>query len=91
MSDNIDIEQINYHLECLKHHLSQATAPSPIEEIGKRIKKARKEQGLSRSRLASQIGIAEPTIAKIEAGEHNVIFDSVIVTARALGLKIWVG
>lgn len=42
-----------------------------MEGIGKRIKKIRKERGISQAELAKGAGVSQPTIAQIESGRNS--------------------
>jgi len=64
---------------------------SPIEEVGQRIRAARKQQGLTLNDLCDLSGVAYATLNKIEQGHPSARLDSLASVTRALGLKLWVG
>ena len=56
--------------------------------IGKKIKKIRKENGLTQEMLALQCDISKPTLIGIERGQGNVTIDNLIKILQVLGLQI---
>lgn len=56
--------------------------------IGKSIKKAREELGLTQSELARRLGIHQPALSKIEQGKTNPTIDLLSDISNALEVKI---
>lgn len=61
---------------------------SEREMIGKRIAAIRNELGLSQQDVADRVGMAQPHIARIEAGKYSVGVDILGKIAAALGKRI---
>ena len=58
------------------------------KQIGQRIQELRKEAGMTQTQLAEKCGIAQPNIARIEAGTYATSIDVLSRIAEALGKKI---
>ena len=58
------------------------------KEIGKRIRKYRKDTGLTQAGLAQKAGTESNTIARLERGEHRASTSTLQKLARALGVKV---
>jgi len=56
--------------------------------IGQRIQELRKEAGMTQVQLAEKCGMAQPNIARIEAGTYATSLDVLSRVAEALGKKI---
>ena len=56
--------------------------------IGQRIIELRKEAGLTQTQLAEKCGMAQPNIARIEAGTYATSIDVLSRIAEALGKRI---
>ena len=56
--------------------------------IGQRIQALRKEAGLTQTQLAEKCGMAQPNIARIEAGTYATSIDVLSRIADALGKRI---
>jgi len=58
------------------------------EKFGKRVRKLRKEQGLSQEGLGFKTGLHRTYIGAIERGEQNVSLENIQKIAKALGVKV---
>jgi transcriptional regulator with XRE-family HTH domain len=58
-----------------------------LKNIGKIIKKLRKEQGLSQEKLAEKIGISRNYLGMIERAEVNIPILTIYKIAKVLGVK----
>ena len=58
-----------------------------MSDVGNRIKEERTRQGYSQNALAKRAGIAQATLNAIEASTKNPSVETVIMLARALGVK----
>jgi DNA-binding XRE family transcriptional regulator len=47
----------------------------------------RADNGLSQRALASQLGVSQPRVAKMESGEQNPDFDTIVATVEKLGTE----
>ena len=56
--------------------------------IGQRIQELRKEAGMTQTQLAEKCGMAQPNIARIEAGTYATSLDVLSRIAEALGKRI---
>lgn len=61
---------------------------SDVEDVGKRIRAARKEAGLTQKDLADLAGTSERTVRAIETGTGNPTLAAVAATANVLGLRL---
>ena len=58
------------------------------QQIGQRIQELRKDAGLTQAQLAEKCGMAQPNIARIEAGTYATSLDVLSRIAEALGKRI---
>lgn len=56
-------------------------------KIGKTIKEARIQKGLSQKELSSIVGVRQPDISKIEEGKKNITLKTLFALSRALNIK----
>ena len=56
--------------------------------LGRALRDARREQGISQVELAERIGIAQPTISAVERGVSNLQFDTLLRLLAALDLEL---
>ncbi len=61
--------------------------PSFFRKIGRVIKEARIEKGLSQKHLALSIGMKQPDISGIEEGKKNITLFTLIRLCKILGIK----
>ncbi len=54
------------------------------------IQQTRKQLNLTQMQLSELSGIAEKTLIKIEKGEMNINFQSLLAVMQALGIKLWI-
>jgi ribosome-binding protein aMBF1 (putative translation factor) len=55
--------------------------------VAARLVEYRVEHGLSQTALARQLGMKQPAVARLEAGEHNPSFDTLARLSSALGIE----
>lgn len=55
-----------------------------LDILGQRIRAARRELGMSQERLAHEAGLDRSYVGRVERGEHNLTFVSLVKIARAL-------
>jgi DNA-binding XRE family transcriptional regulator len=48
----------------------------------------RAEHRLSQTRLARQLGMSQPAIARLESGEHNPTFPTLLRLSKTLGIEL---
>ena len=58
-----------------------------MEEIEKKLKKARKEKGLTQAALGKKMGLPQSHISQIEAGRVDLRVSSLLEMARLLDLE----
>ncbi len=63
----------------------QLTDEAVLEELGRRIARARLERNVGQADLAAEAGVGVATLKRLEAG-HSVASTSLIRVLRALGL-----
>lgn len=59
-----------------------------LDILGQRIRAARREIGMSQERLAHEAGLDRSYVGRVERGEHNLTFISLVKIARALGRDV---
>ena len=59
-----------------------------LDILGKRIRQKRHELGLSQEDLAHEAGLDRSYVGRIERGEHNLTFVSLVKVCRALGCDV---
>lgn len=59
-----------------------------VEEIGQRIKGARKAKGWTQAQLAKKSSVATITISQYETGERRPRIDKLVAIAEALGVRV---
>jgi transcriptional regulator with XRE-family HTH domain len=57
------------------------------EEVGRRLRRARLDAGLTQKELANQVELSRASIANIEAGRQQFPLHALILFARALEVK----
>ena len=55
-----------------------------LDILGKRIRAKRRELGMSQEGLAHEAGLDRSYVGRIERGEHNLTFVSLVRIARAM-------
>lgn len=55
--------------------------------VAVRLVEHRVEHALSQTALARQLGMKQPAVARLEAGEHNPSFDTLARLSSALGIE----
>ena len=61
-----------------------------LVELGERIRTARKEQGISRAKLAELIEMHPANYARIERGKKNLTVDTLLRIAEGLAMDLTV-
>ena len=64
--------------------MNEKETSEELQLIAKRLRKARKEKGLTQLELSLQAGISQNMVACIEAGKRNPTFQTLIRMCRAL-------
>lgn len=64
---------------------NQTTEPVTLEELGRRLRQTRLNQGVSQAELAARAGVSELTVSKMESGSLGQA-RSFLRVLRALGL-----
>ena len=59
-----------------------------LDILGQRIRARRRELGLSQEHLAHNAGLDRSYVGRIERGEHNLTFVSLVKVARTLGCDV---
>ncbi|HST70382.1 MAG TPA: helix-turn-helix transcriptional regulator [Solirubrobacterales bacterium] len=60
---------------------------APAREFAATLLRYRAEHKLSQRGLAEKLGVSQPRIVKLEAGEHNPEIDTIINAVRRLGIE----
>jgi ribosome-binding protein aMBF1 (putative translation factor) len=55
--------------------------------VGARLVEYRVEHGITQTELARRLGMKQPAVARLEAGEHNPSFETLARLASALGIE----
>lgn len=59
-----------------------------LDILGKRIRAKRRALGMSQEGLAHEAGLDRSYVGRIERGEHNLTFVSLVRIARAMGCDV---
>ena len=59
-----------------------------LENLGKQIRKIRKDKGFTQESLAEKVGIHPTYVGKIESGKNNLSVLMLFKISRALGVKL---
>lgn len=59
-----------------------------LDILGQRIRAARRELDMSQERLAHEAGLDRSYVGRVERGEHNLTFVSLVKIARAFGRDV---
>jgi transcriptional regulator with XRE-family HTH domain len=62
----------------------QADQVRQLRHLGAAVKRLRKKRGLTQEKLAELVDVAPRTVQKVEAGELNVLFSTVMRFKKAL-------
>jgi HTH-type transcriptional regulator/antitoxin HipB len=68
--------------------MTSAPAPSPLTDLGARLREARARRGWSQAQLASQAGLTRLRVIDIERGSTSVSMGAYAQAARSLGLRL---
>lgn len=60
---------------------------APAREFAAILLRYRAEDELSQRALATQLGVSQPRVVKLESGEHNPSMDTIINAVRRLGIE----
>jgi DNA-binding XRE family transcriptional regulator len=60
---------------------------APAREFAATLLRYRAEHSLSQRALASELGVSQPRVAKLESAEHNPELDTIINAVRRLGIE----
>ena len=74
-----DLEDADVRAERIRTTLARAVAMRVLEY--------RVEHGLSQTALARQLGMQQPAVARLEAGDHEPTFSTLERLARGLGIE----
>ena len=58
------------------------------EHIGRRLRQARLDTGISQVEMAAEIGMASTYLSEVESGRHNITLDTLAGIASFLGLDV---
>ena len=58
------------------------------EHIGRRLRQARLDTGISQVEMAAEIGMASTYLSEVESGRHNITLDTLAGIASFLGLEV---
>jgi HTH-type transcriptional regulator/antitoxin HipB len=59
-----------------------------IQHLGKVLRTARKEKGITQGQVAKSIGLDQPSLSKIERGESSVRVDTLLRLIATLDLDL---
>jgi transcriptional regulator with XRE-family HTH domain len=69
-------------------HLEEITQPAAVL-FGARLKKRRKELGMTQAQMFEKTGIAPGYVSMIENGRANPTIDMMVKLAETVGLEVW--
>jgi len=91
--DNVKLEKMQRSGEVLARQLKDPRFRAEWERtavaraVAVRLVEYRAEHALSQTALARQLGMKQPAIARLEAGEHIPSFDTLARLSSALGIE----
>src|SRR4051794_38880126 len=62
--------------------------PDPVADVGRRVRAARENGGLSVAELSRRSGVARATLMQLEGGAGNPTLDTLYAVADALGAPL---
>ncbi len=65
----------------------ESTRTALAHAVALRVLAYRNEHGLSQTALAAQLGMQQPAVARLEAGDHTPTFSTLEKLARGLGIE----
>ena len=68
--------------------MNEKETSEELQLIANRLRKARKEKGITQLELSLQAGISQNMVACIEAGKRNPTFQTIIKMCRALDVRL---
>ena len=68
--------------------LNAQETQSHLKQLGEKITAHRESNNWSVEELASKVGISEGQLLRLEAGEYNLSFDTLIALAKAFGVEV---
>lgn len=71
-----------------RHYAADMNRTQDAHEIGKCVREARKQAGITQGDLADLSGVSERTIRAIETGTGNPSLAAVVAAAQVLGLRV---
>ena len=82
-------DETDFRADRIITHYKEIEEPSQVAMyIASRIQELRKEAGMTQTQLAEKCGMAQPNIARIEAGTYATSIDVLSRIAEALGKRI---
>jgi len=66
---------------------AQRTRTTLARAVAMRVLEYRVEHGLSQTALARELGMQQPAVARLEAGDHEPTFSTLERLARGLGIE----
>ena len=68
--------------------LSAQEKQSHLKQLGEKVTAHRESNNWSVEELASDVGISEGQLLRLEAGEYNLNFDTLVALAKAFGVEV---
>jgi transcriptional regulator with XRE-family HTH domain len=92
---HLKLSDLPTHEEVLAQHLADDMQSRKEWEraalaraVAVRVIAYRAEHGLSQAALAKQIGMSQPAVARLESGEHNPAFPTLLRLSEALDIEL---
>lgn len=60
---------------------------APARAVARKLVEYRAEHGLSQTAIARRLGMRQPAVARLEAGDHVPSLDTLLRLSRALGIE----
>jgi transcriptional regulator with XRE-family HTH domain len=58
-----------------------------LKEVGARVRKIRKSDGLTQSQIANRMGVATPVVSDLERGQLNPTLNTFLILCTALDIE----
>jgi transcriptional regulator with XRE-family HTH domain len=81
-------EVLAEHLDADPEHRREWERTALARAVAVKVIAYRAEQGLSQTALAGRLKMSQPAVARLESGEHNPTFPTLLRLSDALGIEL---
>lgn len=76
------------HLDAEPGHRREWERTALARAVAVKVIAYRAEHGVSQTALAKRLGMSQPAIARLESGEHNPTFPTLLRLSKTLGIEL---